>query len=262
MRVNAEASMLVGGSECSNHYGSAKPKLTLDDFARAGIPTAISGWLVSRLGSCQDDPHVQRGRRLVEYARRGDAEERELSAAWSKLARAAHSNDDLVALFAAFPDGPDAEPYARVVGKRNVDAGEERRRYRDKAKHARALRRLLEPASLKRIAADAQATGSAAVELYQDIAGRRLELMPAIFDLAALLDSLDPSAKVPTKHHTSAAIGVTNYRNQLAQLNRFLTSNQHAAIVTIARANYPAYRIKRSALSKICGRGDKAAQVK
>lgn len=260
MRKSDGGSTPSGGSGRDRYAGPAKPEMTLADLAEAGIPVAVGEWIVSRQRARSDDPHVQRGARLVDHYRQGDAEAKELSDAWSRLARAARSDDDLVAFFAAFPDGPEAEPFARVFGRRHVDAGEERRRYKVNEKRARALLPALQYENLQRLAADAQATGARAVAAYRSFALLRRDLVRGLSAYAELLDCLDPTAKLLTQQYASTNISLTNYRHQLARLNRYLSTPAHAAIAAMAQINCPDHQVLSNTLGQIWRRGDKATQ--
>lgn len=217
------------------------------------LPAAVVSWLAGL--PCSHARH-DRAQRFVDYWMRDSAGVGELERAWSKIERAALSEDALISLFLSIPDAPRAEPYPGILGRRDVDAGEERRRNNASRKHISELRASLSYEALQRYAADAAASGPGAVQAYRDLTGQVRELLTGLSALDRMLELIDPTAKVETKHYASPELAQKNYRRAVASLNRFLDKPQHAALSFIAAVNCPDYPVPRNTLSKIWRRSE------
>lgn len=215
------------------------------------LPAAVVSWLdeFQRRGARHD-----RAQRFIDYWMRDSAGVGELERAWSKIERAALSDDALVSLFSSIPDAPRAEPYPGILGRRNVDAGEERRRNKASRKRIAELRPSLSYEALQRYAADAAASGLEAVQAYRDLAKQVRELQTGLSALDRVLELIDPTAKVETAHYASPDLAQKVYRREVANLNRFLDTPQHAALSFIAAVNCPDHPVHRNTLSKIWSR--------
>ena len=178
----------------------------------------------------------------------------------------------LFELFLLFPDAPAAQPYAAIYGRRavykqhempdssgrhgytlarEISPAEERQTYREHADTDGAtLKKIYRGRIMKHLLADARATGGEVHDLairYRQKCGDFDSSVPL---LRELLLAVKPEAKSPTSHTKAEAGAMTNYRIQLAELNRFLDKPAPAVIAFLANINCPTAPVDRDAIRK------------
>jgi hypothetical protein len=204
--------------------------------------------------------HLQRAERFADFARRDVANAESLSGAWGAIAKQAESCRDLLRFFANLPDSAEAQPFAGMFGgHRVIDSDEQRRRYRGYVSHVNALLWLLGPPgdpikstpdTYDYLCGDARATGQTASQAFKEFRESERGLRQGLAALRALLAVIDPAAKIPTRQPGAQDAARMSYIIQLAWLNSLLLRPQHAAIATLANANFPDGKVTREQIQK------------
>lgn len=216
---------------------------------------------------------AERRQRFANYAGASFEQEQELASAWHAVEKAAASDNALLTLFYIFPDAPDVQPFRAVYGRRRLNASDEKAAYVELRAHVAALvefltapdeARTIPRGRILQLLADCEGgPAAAAAQTFW----KHLPPVPATLAwLRPLIDALeqvDPSAKYLTTQTASPDAARKSYTIELARLNRYLVTPQHAALATLAtlaRINYPPCPVNPEALRKAWNRSaDKLA---
>ncbi|MEW6611476.1 MAG: hypothetical protein ACOY5C_07990 [Pseudomonadota bacterium] len=228
---------------------------TLQSLAlQAGIPEVIVEWAIG--AGERDQARLQR---FVDSWRQDWRNADKLQRAWSSIERHANSDDALLTLFMVMPDGPKEQPFSLVFYRRRVDPGVERQRYADWLGHCREVKKIIsrkrQSEVLTHLLSDCIATDGEAAEAASFFRQNLQAFESTLLSLEKMLELVDPTAKIPTKHWNSPHAAIRNYVILVAGLNRYLRVPQPAALAFLANANCPSVSISKDQLAKAWARG-------
>ncbi|WP_089083012.1 hypothetical protein [Aquitalea magnusonii] len=237
-----------------------------------GLPESIATAVAQMAVNPKGQRYFQRAQRFAVFGAQSDEHAERLRKKWRRLQSIVTGPDGVLGLFLALPDVPSAQPYAMVYGRRakygvrdlsgstggtsdylarEISPAEERQTYREHAAtDGDTLKKIYRGRVLKHLLADAQATGGEVHDMairYRQRCGDFGSSLPL---LRELLLAVKPEAKSPTSHTKAEAGAMTNYRIQLAELNRFLDKPAPAVIAFLATINCPTAPVDRDAIRK------------
>lgn len=222
-----------------------KPKSNLSHWVACGIPVQIASWCDSLAEKGKSSVYRDRINRFSNYLLDTDL----LARSWKTIANNAKSDEELIRLFMVMPDGPVSQPFPAIYGYRTIDPGEEKRRYDELLKCAKAIYGLRKYQRFSNFIADATTTEAGSERI---VAFREAEV--GFFDglrkLMSVLEVIDPAAKIPTAHWASVGADQKNYVILLSGLNRYLRTPKWKALATLANINCPSHTVSADALAK------------
>lgn len=238
-------------------------KKSIDQLPAAWGPIAM--W-IQTLNSQKSARYVERFERLMTYRDQSFESAAKLDKAMRALEKAALSlpvSESLLCIFMGLPDTADDQPFAGLsYGRRVIDPTTQRNAYLQLASHADKLLDFLgEPGAVAMLLADQElesneelhipkthdakiikSSAAEASELYQNGAGGRHVYIELKW-LAAALRGANPHRWCLTKQPLAQDAARKTYVKLLADLNRYLSNGQHAALATLANANLPGQKV-------------------
>lgn len=202
---------------------------------------------------------MQRARRFREFWENRPEEDTNIKRHWSALTRAAVSPEKLQSLFLVMPDKAMRNQFPAVYTTRKVRSADApvaviRKEYAELAKHAQALRTFLvdnDFNGLRALLSDAQATGGDALKRASQLQASKGDLPGTLRCLEELFKLVDPAAKFPYGKPDAQDAPQQAYISAIAELNRYLSKPQHAALAYVAQINYPSNPVSSDAIRKV-----------
>lgn len=211
----------------------------------------------------KQSPPELRFNRLMDYREQSYKSETDLDRAFSNLSKNAINEDALISIFISLPDAPDAQPFTGLShGRRVLDPSSEHEKYLEMADHVDALLNFLKPTEsrdpLRQLLSDLDPNGPhgpcavAANRLWQLGAGAHLKL--GLSWLSNALKGANPHKWYLTGQPRAIDAAKQTYLKLIADLNRHLHKPLHAALATMANANFPDGKVTRDQIRKAWNR--------